>query len=140
MEGERELETGVPARLSPAEGRKFGLLVGVAFLVVAALLWRRTHLAGAYVAAALGIGLVLGGLLVPGHLGPVYRAWMKLAELISKVTTPIFMGVIFFLVLTPAGLIARLVGHRPLAVTRGSTTHWQSRPEGSRRGVMDHQF
>ena len=140
MEGERELATGIPARLTPAEGRKFGLLVGVAFLVVAALLWRRTHLTGAYVAAALGAGLVLGGLLVPGQLGPVYRAWMRLAELISKVTTPIFMGVLFFLVLTPAGLIARMVGHRALAATRGSSSHWRSRPEGSRRGNMDHQF
>src|SRR6185437_2642786 len=33
VEGERELETGVPARLTPAEGRKFGLLVGAAFLL-----------------------------------------------------------------------------------------------------------
>jgi hypothetical protein len=140
MERERELETGIPARLTLAEGRKFGLLVGGAFLAVAALMWWRDHETATYVAAALGAGLFVAGVAIPGRLGPVYRAWMKLALLISKVTTPIFMGVLFFLVLTPAGLLARLVGHRALSRTRGAPTHWRSRPEGARQGSMDHQF
>ena len=38
----------------------------------------------------------LAALVVPTHLGPVQRAWMGLAHAISKVTTPIFMGVVFF--------------------------------------------
>jgi hypothetical protein len=139
MEGERELETGVPARLTPAEGRKFGLLVGGAFLLLAALLWRRSHETGATVAGVLGAALVLGGLVVPAQLGPVYRGWMALARVISKVTTPIFMSIIFFLVLTPAGFLVRLFGHRPLAPARAGT-YWHSRPEGERRGAMDHQF
>jgi len=40
MEGERELATGISARLTPAEGRKFGLLVGGAFLLLALLSWQ----------------------------------------------------------------------------------------------------
>src|SRR5258707_6130820 len=42
----------------------------------------------------LGVGgtLVIAALLVPTWLGPIERAWMGLAHLISKVTTPIFMG------------------------------------------------
>jgi drug/metabolite transporter (DMT)-like permease len=134
------LENRVPARLTPAEGRKFGLVVGGAFLLLALLLWRRTHVTAATVAGALGAALFLGGLAVPGQLGPVYRAWMGLAKAISKVTTPIVMSIIFFLVLTPAGFLVRLFGHRPLAHPRGAGTYWHSRPEGSRRGAMDHQF
>ena len=83
--------------------------------------------------------LIAGGLAVPGRLGPIYHAWMALARVISKVTTPLVMGAIFFLVFTPAGLLARLVGHRPLARPRG-TTFWLSRPVEQRRGKMDHQF
>jgi hypothetical protein len=134
------LERGVSARLSPAEGRKFGLLVGCAFLVVAALLWRRTHLVGAAIALVLASVLILGGLIVPGRLGPIYRGWMALALAISKVTTPIFMGAIFFLVLTPAGLLVRLFGHRPLSRSRGDETFWHSRAAGTRRSDLDHQF
>lgn len=140
MEGERELETGVPARLTPAEGRKFGLLVGGAFVLLAVLLWRRTHVTGAWIAGGLGVALLLGGLAAPARLGPVYRAWMALAKVISKVTTPIFMSVMFFLVLTPAGFLVRLFGHRPLAHRKDEPTYWHSRPAGSRRGDMDHQF
>jgi hypothetical protein len=140
VEGERQLDTGVPARLTPAEGRKFGLLVGGAFLLLGVLLWRRTHLTAAYVAATLAVALIVGGLAVPAQLGPVYRAWMALAKAISKVTTPVFMSVIFFLVLTPAGILVRLFGHRPLTRSRGGPSYWQSRAPGSRRGDLDHQF
>ena len=134
------MDTGVPARLTPAEGRKFGLLVGGAFLLLGVLLWRRTHLTAAYVAATLAVALIVGGLAVPAQLGPVYRAWMALAKAISKVTTPVFMSVIFFLVLTPAGILVRLFGHRPLTRSRGGPSYWQSRAPGSRRGDLDHQF
>jgi hypothetical protein len=138
--GERKLATGIPARLTPAEGRKFGLLVGGAFLVLGVLLWRRTHVVGASIALVLAIGLIAGGLVAPARLGPVYNGWMALAKVISKVTTPVFMGALFFLVLTPAGLLVRLFGHRPLSRPQGTGTYWQSRPAGARRGEMDHQF
>jgi hypothetical protein len=63
---------------------------------------------------------------------------MKLALLISKVTTPIFMGIIFFLVLTPAGLIARAVGHRPLV--HGGSSNWIPRTTQNRQSNLQRQF
>jgi hypothetical protein len=134
------LESGVSARLTPAEGRKFGLVVGGAFLVLGGLLWWRSYSTAASVLLLLAGLLIAGGLAVPGRLGPIYHAWMALAKAISKVTTPIVMGAIFFLVFTPAGLLARLVGHRPLSRPQGSASFWLSRPAGDRRGNMDHQF
>lgn len=131
---------GVSARLTAVEGRKFGLLVGGAFLILGVLLWRRSHLTAASIALVLAGALILGGLVAPTRLGPVYRGWMAFAVAISKVTTPVLMGAIYFLVLTPTGLLARLFGHRPLSRPRGAATYWQSRPAGARRGEMDHQF
>jgi drug/metabolite transporter superfamily protein YnfA len=131
---------GVSARLTAAEGRKFGLLVGGAFLALGALLAWRSHPFAGSVAAALGGVLVVAGLAVPTRLGPVYRGWMGFALAISKMTTPIVMGAIYFLVLTPSGLLARLFGHRPLSRPPGTVTYWQSRPAGARRGEMNHQF
>ncbi len=131
---------GVPARLTVAEGRKFGLVVGAAFLVLGGVLVWREHSVPASVALVLGSLLIVAGLAVPTRLGPVYRGWMAFALAISKVTTPVLMGAIYFLVLTPTGVIARLVGHRPLARPDGTGTYWQSRPAGARRGDMDHQF
>jgi hypothetical protein len=84
--------------------------------------------------------LIVAGLAAPTRLGPIYRSWMSLAQVISKVTTPVIMSVIFLVVLTPTGILASLFGYRPLVRGRGASTHWQSRPEGRRRGDMDHQF
>lgn len=131
---------GVSARLTAAEGRKFGLVVGGAFLILGAVLAWRTHRVASLVAVGLGSALIVAGLAVPTRLGPVYRAWMGLAHAISKVTTPVVMGVIYFLVLTPTGILARLFGHRPLSRPPGAVTYWQNRPAGARRGAMDHQF
>jgi hypothetical protein len=134
------VETGVSARLTPSEGRKFGLLVGGAFLVLGLVLWWRAHVTAGWAALAVGSALSVAGLLVPARLGPVYRWWMGLALVISKVTTPVFMAVVFFLVLTPTGLLARLCGHQPLSRERGAGTYWRSRPAEARRGNIDHQF
>jgi hypothetical protein len=124
------LATGIPARLSPAEGRKFGLTVGGAFLVLTALLWWRGRMGIVPWFGGLGGLLVLAGLAVPTYLGPLNRAWMGLAHMISKVTTPIFMGVIYFLVITPVGVGMRLFGRRALVHQSGSHGFWFDRDAG----------
>ena len=56
--------------------------------------------------------LVLGGLALaaPLALKPVYKGWMRFGLLMSKITTPLIMGVVFYVVITPMGLIMRLAG------------------------------
>ncbi|MEQ1857786.1 MAG: SxtJ family membrane protein [Longimicrobiales bacterium] len=108
-----------------SDGRKFAFPVGTAFLLLAGILWWRDHAIPMWITAGLGGVLYIAGAVAPAQLGPIYRAWMRLALLISKVTTPIFMGVVYMLVFTPAGAIMRLVGKRPLVhpVTNGSVWH-----------------
>jgi hypothetical protein len=127
------LAKGIPARLTPAEGRKFAFTVGAAFLVLAAILWWRGRETAMIVTGALGGVLALAGLVVPGQLGPVYRAWMRLALLISKVTTPIFMGLTYFLVLAPSGLLMRALGKNPIVHKEAGGSFWASRPAGPKR-------
>ena len=134
------METRIPARLTPAEGRRFGLLVGGVFLLLGGISRWRGHQVAPAVLWTLGGTLVLGGLLVPGHLGPVYRRWMGLALLISKVTTPIFMGLIYFVLFTPMGFIRRLLRKNAL-VRPAADTFWLSRDPGpSRRSDLSRQY
>ena len=129
----------IPARLSPAEGRRFGLTVGGAFLAVAAVAWWRGREGALIVTGTLGTLLVVAGLLLPSHLGPVQRAWTAGAHALSKVTTPIFMSVMYFVVFTPAGLLIRAFGHRPIAPVRTRTSFWV--PRGSKpQSDMHRQF
>ena len=127
--------------MSPAEGRKFGLTVGGTFVVISAILWWRGRHGAVPYLGGLGALLIAAGLLIPTLLEPVNRAWMGLAHLISKVTTPIFMGVVYFLVLTPIGIAMRLAGRRPLVHGVQGSGFWYDRrsdkPEASR---MERQF
>ena len=128
----------VPARLTAAAGHRFAFTVGGAMLAIGALLmWRGGRRVG-WTMEAVGALLVLAGAVAPTRLGPVERGWFALAAAISRVTTPIIMGVLFFLVLTPAGLVARLFGHAPLV--RSGASAWVRRPAGARRGDLERQF
>ncbi len=123
----------VPARLTAAQGRRFGLTVGLAFLVLAGIAWWRGHPTSVLVLGSLGMLLVLAGLIIPTQLGPVERAWMQLAHLISKVTTPIVMGIMYFGMLTVVGALRRAIGGNPMQVKEVNNSLWQPRPEGERR-------
>lgn len=129
------------ARMTPAEGRRFGLTVGGAFLVIAAIAWWRGHPNATMVLGVLGGTLALAGLAIPAHLGPVERAWMALARAISKVTTPIVMGVMYLLVIYPVGVMRRRFGGNPLVHVEAERSFWRARPAGARRSAsMRRQF
>jgi hypothetical protein len=63
---------------------------------------------------------------------------MGLAVLLSKVTTPIFMGVIYFIIISPVGALMRAGGRNKLK-TVGDTA-WFTRQPGERRGDLERQF
>ena len=58
--------------------------------------------------------LVALGLIAPMALRPVYKVWMRFGLILSKITIPIIMGLVFFLVITPTGLIRRLLSADPM--------------------------
>jgi Saxitoxin biosynthesis operon protein SxtJ len=130
---------GVPARLSAREGRKFAFTVGIAFLVLAGLSAWRGHYYPPRVMGALGGALLLAGLLVPGHLGRVQGWWMGLAHAISKVTAPIVVGILYFVVLTPIGGLIRVFGRNPLRHKEENGGFWLTAPSGG-RSDLHNQF
>ena len=128
----------VSARLTPTEGRRFGLTVGLAFLALAALVAWRGHPKVATTLGVLGALLVVAGLVVPERLGPIQRGWMAFALAISKVTTPIIMAVVYFLVVTPTGILRRAFGRNPLR-PRADGSVWVTR-SAEDRGDLTRQF
>lgn len=118
----------IPAGLKPGEARRFGLTVGAAFLAIAAISWWRGHPTTLRVTGGLGAALVVLGAALPALLAPVYKAWMGLAHVLSKVTTPIFMGATYLLVVTPVALLRRAFGAN--AMTRPAEaggSYWRPR-------------
>lgn len=104
----------IPAGLTAAEGRKFAWTVGTAFLALALVaLWRSRPFLTA-VLGALAAMLWVAGAIIPERLGPLQASWMELAHAISRVTTPVVLGVVFFFVIAPIGLVMRLVRPSPI--------------------------
>ena len=134
----RHLDVSRPR--TPRELRSFALTVGGAFAALAALLAWRGRTTVAIACAMLAALLLVGGLAIPSRLGGLYRAWMRMAELMSRVTTPVFMAVVYFGVLTPIGLARRLFGRGTLGTPRDAATGWVRRAPDARRGDMRRQF
>lgn len=59
-------------------------------------------------------GFVVVALLKPLLLGPVNRVWLKISDVLGWVNTRLVMGIIFFLLIVPIGLIVRLFKKDPL--------------------------
>jgi hypothetical protein len=132
--------TGPAADWSAADGRRFGFTVGSAFGVLGTLVhWRGVSAVATVFLGVAGV-LLLAALIVPRRLQPVQRAWMRFALLLSKVTTPVFMGIVYFLVVTPTGLLMRAVGRNPMRSRRGRDTYWIARSDTGGRGGMENQF
>jgi hypothetical protein len=115
-----------------AEDRKFVFTVSAAFIVLAGVaMWRGRTLA-AMVPAGIAALLMLTSVLAPGAIPAIHQGWMRGAHAMSRVTTPIILGVVYFLVLTPTGLIRRIAGKSSLrkagaSLPSGQHTYWVTR-------------
>ena len=122
--------------------RFFGLTFFAVFLIMALWPWLR-H--GPIRLSALGIALGFLGvsLIAPAMLSPLNRLWLKLGALLHSVTSPIILGVMFFLVITPTGRIMRLLGKDILRLEfdRNVHSYWIRRePPGPDKTSLNRQF
>lgn len=53
---------------------------------------------------------VVPALFVPDALRPIYRGWMRFGLFMSRIMTPLVLGIVFFLVFTPVALFFKLTG------------------------------
>ncbi len=109
---------------SASEGRRFAFPVGTAFLLLSGVLFWREKDTAFPIILGLGAVLLVLGAIIPARLGPLYRAWMRMALAISKVTTPILLGVVYFAVMTSTGLIMRLFGKKPIVHPLAEQSYW----------------
>lgn len=114
--------------------REFGLIVGGVFALLGAWwLYRGKFVNVAQFIVPFGALLVLLGIIIPRVLVYPNKAWMKLAEGMSFVSTRIILAFVYFVVLTPIGLIKRGMGWDPLhRRAERSDSYWRSYSERQR--------
>ncbi len=124
--------------------RAFGVLMASAFALFSAY---AACCSGSGVAiigcmlAAIVIGLVT--LIKPTVLTPFNKAWMRLGDLMGRVVSPLVLGSIFFVLITPIALATRFLGGRDeLRLRRRNvTSYWLDRdPPGPTGASFKNQF
>ena len=96
--------------------REFGLIVGGVFGGLFGLLLPLLHRhwpppAWPWVIAT---PLLVLAVVSPPTLEPVYKFWMRVGIFLSKIMTPLWMGLVFYLVVMPMGLIMRMFKKDPM--------------------------
>ena len=112
---------------SPKTLRRFGFIVGAMSILFGVLLLLR-HRFGV---PLLGLGaiLIVLGLVAPKILKHLHAAWLGLSLVIGWVMTRVILTLVFFLVLTPIGLLQRLVSRSEvdLRFRTGAHSYWLPR-------------
>ena len=124
------------------ELRKFGLTMAIVLgLLGAGFLWRERACAP-YFLILFAIFLALG-LGLPRALKPIYKTWMTLATLMGWFVTRVILCVLFYLVVTPIGLISKLSGKQFLALKmdKVQNSYWNYRePKEFTKADCEKQF
>lgn len=110
--------------------RKFGIVSLLFFGILCGIgIWRQKpipiYLFG--MLAVLGFSFIL----MPRALKPVHETWLKGAQFIGLVVTTIAMAFAYYLIITPAALIKRVFGGRPIPLSPDpqATTYWVTKDE-----------
>jgi predicted membrane metal-binding protein len=122
--------------------RSFGFVFAAVFALIA--LWPLMSRAGIrWWPAILAVLFLLLALFLPAVLAPLNTVWTRLGVLLGKIVSPIALGVVFFLVITPLGLLMRLAGKDPLRLkfARTDASYWIRRePPGPKPDSLTNQF
>lgn len=126
-----------PKRVGEAEkqgsDRAFGFVFAIVFALIGAFPLVRLD-APRWWSLAIALAFALLGTLVPHILHPLNRAWLAFGRLLHRIVSPLVMGAIFFLAVTPTALIMRLRGRDLLSLRRRPdlASYWIEREAGAR--------
>ena len=120
-----------------ANNRSFGILFCIVFLLIA--LWPLISSNSIrYWALILSITFLILGAINSKLLSPLKVYWIKLGEILGKIIAPLVMSLVFFIILTPIGLILRIFGKDLLKLKKNKkNSYWLSRGDLK---SMDRQF
>ena len=92
-----------------SSNKSFGIVFSVVFLLIA--IYPLTNGEDIRIwSSTISLIFLILGLLNSKILSPFNKLWFKLGVYFGKIISPLIMGIIFFLVVTPIGLIMRLFG------------------------------
>ena len=122
--------------------RKFGWFFAAIFALFAAYAHWKSWGEAATIALILSTIFTVVSLVSPQLLSPLNRLWYGLGLLLGKIVSPIVLGMMFFLLITPISLITRLFGRDELKIKKRSVdSYWVDRsPPGPPSDSFRNQY
>lgn len=123
-------------KIKISTNRNFGLIFFIIFLIVS--FWPLMHSEPIRIwAIFVSLFFLILGLTDSKILTPLNKLWFKFGIILGNVVSPIVMGLIFFLVVTPIGLFMKIIGKDflNLKYDNKKKTYWikRDKPTGSMR-------
>jgi len=112
-------------KAEPASDRSFGVIFAAVFAIIAMLPLLREH-PPRWWALGAAIAFAVVAWVIPGWLTPLNRFWLWIGSQLHKIINPIILAFIFFLAVTPTGIVMRLFGKDLLRLKRdpSASSYW----------------
>ena len=127
------------SKINISSNRNFGLVFFVVFLIVA--LWPLKYEEDIRLwSLVLSIIFFILGVINSKLLTPLNKLWFKFGILLGSIVSPIIMGIVYFAVVTPTGVLMRLLGKDLLRMSKvkNTSTYWIKRDK--QKNTMKKQF
>ena len=112
-------------KIKISSNKSFGIVFFTVFLIIA--IWPLLNgYEIRYWSLIISIVFLILGILNSKILTPLNKIWLKIGILLGKFASPIVMGIVFFLVVTPTGFIMKLAGKNLLRLKKVNNinTYW----------------
>ena len=122
--------------------KKTGLTVGVVLILISMLLWYLGKTTFVYFSITGGLFIIFALIAIP-VLRPFHKLWMMFALAMGFVMSRVILTLLFYIILTPIGLIAKLVGKKfmPIGFDKKASTYWEKRENPVKQQIdYDRQF
>ena len=121
--------------------KKFGFFFTFVFAILTFYFLFIDSIFWAQALAILTVLFLLITVIIPQVLLPLNKLWMRLGLLLGMIVSPIVLGIIFFGLVTPYGLVMRMFGRDELRLKfTKKSSHWISRSESIKSDSFKNQF
>ena len=110
------------------QSKHFGLLLSIFFFILAVyLIFNKSIFLGQFLLILSGT-FFLVSIAIPKSLSRITKLWLRFGDILGRVVSPITLGLVFFILIAPIGMLTRLFGRDELLLKKKNTkSYWLAR-------------
>ena len=110
------------------QSKHFGLLLSIIFFILAVyLIFKKSIFLGQFLLILSGT-FFLVSITIPRYLNRITKLWLRFGDILGRVVSPITLGLIFFILIAPIGMLTRLFGRDELLLKKkNKKSYWLAR-------------